>query len=220
MVHILDGGGYDGQKYFYVANHLFKKETTKPFSFQLYRKILFPFLQYLISFGNPKLIIYISPLLNIALLLFAQIIFLKILDFYKINPIWSVSLVFLPGVVQALKFNLTDILLMFGFLTTMYFYINKKYICLFMALTISFFAREQIFLIYFAILIALSIKKEYKLTSILATSILPYIGWLTYCKLFIFPSQSVKAGSKVIISTIPLKGIYNFFCHICERITI
>ncbi|BBA79817.1 hypothetical protein RGRSB_1377 [cyanobacterium endosymbiont of Rhopalodia gibberula] len=203
--------GYDGQQFLSLALDPFLQNpetiTTLDHPVYRYRRILYPLISYLFSFGNRILIPHIMVAIN----------YLSV-----IGIIWIISLYFqfnqeqkwqplltlcIPGVWIVLSLGTADLLSSLLLIFSFYCYRYNKPVLTAFAISLACLARETLLLIWLAILLtSFSQNKKEQSKQLLWAWIPPFL-WTIYINSLELPGAvRVKANFGY-----PFMGIYNKF---------
>src|SRR3989339_1033763 len=122
---IFDGGGYDGQFYYYVAMDPF---LEKGYFKNAYRqqRILYPLLARCLAFGNEGLIPYTLYIINLLSVAVGMFFLILILRQYSLHPMWSLFYGLSPSSIMTIQYDLPSPLSIALIIAAVYFYANKR----------------------------------------------------------------------------------------------
>ncbi len=205
---IFDGGGYDGQFYYYVAMDPF---LEKGYFKNAYRqqRILYPLLARCLAFGNEGLIPYTLYIINLLSVAVGMFFLILILRQYSLHPMWSLFYGLSPSSIMTIQYDLPSPLSIALIIAAVYFYANKRifFTAIFMAL--SFLTREDSIVILIPLLLwDYQYNRQIKRIILLLGCLIPFFFW----QLFVTSTlgDTAVATSAEAISLIPFSGIAGY----------
>ncbi len=178
-------GGYDGQFYFYAAHDPFMNTDhfkAMDFARYRYRRIAYPLLVNMVSFGSPQAIPYCMVLVNILAIALGTFFIGRIAEYYGQSVWYSLLYGLIPGLFLAVTRNLTEPLQMASICGALYFYICKRsFLLTSLFLTIAALSKSTALLIPFAIILhELLFQKDKREFWLLFCPFLLYSLWYIY----------------------------------------
>ena len=185
--------GYDGQQFLSIALDPFLQHSGTLDALDSpryrYRRIFYPLLSYLLSFGNRHLIPYVMVALNclaILLIVFISSLYLKRYQ----GQAWPALLTLcIPGVWMVLSLSTADLIASALLVATLYYYREGKPAYVAIALTAACFTRETTLLLWAAVIFISVWERQWKQLYYLASGLVPIIAWNVYV-LFRVDAQS------------------------------
>lgn len=209
FVIFTDGGGYDGQYYYYSAMDPLMKDGVYKNAFRQQR-VLYPLLSRALAIGEPAFLPYSMYLLNLLAIAFGMYFFILILEHFSLNPAWSLLYGLSPPSIMTIQYDLPSPLSMALIITAVYFYLVKENAwasTLFFALALL--TREDSVMVLFPLLLwDFQKKRSFARIAVFLTSLLPFLIWQYYV--------AVKAGfvataaSSTVIGLVPFSGIIGY----------
>jgi hypothetical protein len=224
--------GYDGQLFLTIAlDPLLKNPDSilaldnPPFR---YRRILYPFLSYLISLGNRNLIPYVMVGLNVIAISLIVLLVSLYLKHYKQKTESSLCILSIPGIWIVLAFSTADVINSLWMIAAIYFYTIKSPKKLSVAIILACLTRETSLLIWLTFVILSIWEKHKNYLLYLIPAIFPAIFWNIYVLLrfnqqniagvesnFVYPFQGILEKFTLIIQTgLQGKNIYDLYCFL------
>lgn len=212
---IQKGQGYDGQFFYKLALNPFnfnKEYQGVILDVPSYRiqRIAYPLAVWLLAFGNPSSIPFSLVLVNI--LSFLGIIFFtkKIIDHLNADKIYAILPFFLCGIYMSFSRDLSEVLELFFFVITVYYYLLNKNILFVIFSTLTIFTREtsMICLMPLALFKIFECKFHYKK---IVLFIIPFLGFLLW-KIFLLKHiENANMNQGYNHLGFPFKGIIDGF---------
>lgn len=201
--------GNDGQQFLTLALDPLQRlaGTSAALDNPVYRgkRILYPFLGWLLGFGQPRLIPWTLALLNVALIGVATGLVAAWQRSLGRSPLWGLALLAIPPVWIVLSIGTADLLSMTLMLTALLAYRGeRRWICAF-ALALGLLTRETALLAWAGIgLISWRDRRWPQLIPWLLAPI-PWLGWLLYLRLGV--PQPPDAALAALHFGWPLQGL-------------
>lgn len=151
--------GYDGQFYYRIALNPFSKKQDD-FGIKVdgvahrNQRILYPFLAWVISLGQPKILPIALILINYLSLCFIGLIGGNYVKKIDRHALWGLVFPLYAGFLFTLSRNLTEILEIAFLLPVFLFMKNRKYILATLFLSLAVLAKETAMLVVVAIFLA------------------------------------------------------------------
>jgi len=188
--------GYDGQFYYYMTYDLFlSRFKDNPWKYKLmidappyrYSRIGFSLLTKLFSLDRPRL----YPKTMIWLILFSHFFgaffLVKIIQFYKQNPVWAFLYILIPGFQLSLNRALPESIAAACLLGGLYFYLKEKPLATALFFALSFLTRETgVLLALGVIYFELFRKRNLRNALLVGLSFIPLIFWRFFITLRLF----------------------------------
>ncbi|WP_204105980.1 MULTISPECIES: hypothetical protein [Spirulina sp. CCY15215] len=176
--------GYDGQQFLSIAFDPFLQQegTISALDHPLYRyrRIFYPFLGYLLSLGNVRLIPYTMVGINavcIVAIAFICGLYLK----EKNGTIWRSLLVLcIPGCWLVFSLSTSDLLSSFLLIASLYYYQKNKPVLTTTFLALACLTRETVLLVWFAFILVSYWQKNWQQLRHLFIVLLPVFAWNFY----------------------------------------
>ncbi|GBF80035.1 AZOBR_p60025 family cell surface glycopolymer formation protein [Aphanothece sacrum] len=203
--------GYDGQQFLSLAFDPFLQnpETINSLDHPIYRyrRILYPLISYLFSFGNQALIPYVMVGVNyLSIIIIVWIISL----YFKSDKTFqwqSLLTLCIPGVWMVLSLGTADLLSSLFLILAFYGYRWDKPIVTGVAISLACLTRETLILMGLALILASIWQRKHKYIKPLLFSLLPPLLWTGYINLLNLPGKiRVKDNFGY-----PFVGIFNKF---------
>jgi len=203
--------GYDGQLFYHLAlNPFTKKNNEYGISNELsYRKqrILYPFLAYLSSFGNPHLVPFTLLFVNLLATFFMFYFIALFLQQKVASPYLMLFFAFFSGFYLALVRDLSEVLEGCFIVGSMYFFYREKIIPFILCATSALLTREVAFLIIFPGIVVYALllirkKIDYK-PLIVFFPVAVFAIW----KLYLYLAHGTPGGGGNFTS-IPFQGMF------------
>ncbi|XTZ20451.1 MAG: AZOBR_p60025 family cell surface glycopolymer formation protein, partial [cyanobacterium endosymbiont of Rhopalodia fuxianensis] len=203
--------GYDGQQFLSLALDPFLQnpETINTLDHPIYRyrRILYPLISYLLSFGNRTLIPYVMVAINclsIIGIVWITSLYFQLNKEQKWQPLLTLCI---PGVWIVLSLGTADLLSSLLLILSFYCYRYNKPICTAFTISLACLTRETLLLIWLAILFTSIIQKKKEQSKQLLLAWIPPFLWTLYISSLNLPGAvRVKANFGY-----PFMGIYNKF---------
>lgn len=203
--------GYDGQQFLSIAFDPFLQNTetinTLDHPIYRYRRILYPLIGYLLSFGNQTLIPYVMVGINYLSLIFIVGIislYFKSDNTFQWQPLLTLCI---PGVWMVLSLGTADLLSSLFLILAFYSYRSDKPIVTGVAISLACLTRETLILMGLALILASIWQRKRKYIKPLLFSLLPPLLWTGYINLLNLPGKvRVKDNFGY-----PFVGIFNKF---------
>ena len=188
--------GYDGQFFYYMTYDPFLsrfKDNPRKYRLMIdappyrYSRIGFSLLTKLFSLDRPKL--YPKTMVWLILLshFFGAFFLVRIVRFYKQNPLWAFLYILIPGFQLSLYRALPESIAGAFLLAGLYFYLEEKPLITSLFFSISFLTRETgVILVLGIILFELFRRKNIKNALVLGLSFIPLIFWRFFITLRLF----------------------------------
>ncbi|MFH1905584.1 MAG: hypothetical protein ABIK53_08725 [bacterium] len=218
--------GYDGQAYYYAASDPFIKTNFHRIDLKKYQRFLYPFLAYILAFGNKALLPWTLLIVNIISILVGTLFLSIILKKHNVS-IWY-ALIYSLGIgnIVALQYNLTTPLFLCLILIGIYFYEEKKTVSTALFFSLALLTREIAGLIILVFLMYEFFKKRYKNSFVIILSFIPFVilQFFLYQRLGKIPLLGSSghlvlpfAGILQKLSSINLRGDFK---HILREISV
>ena len=167
--------GYDGQAYYYAASDPFIKTNFHRIDLKKYQRFLYPFLAYILAFGNNALLPWTLLIINIISILVGTLFLSIILKKHNVS-IWY-ALIYSLGIgnIVAFQYNLTTPLFLCLILIGIYFYEEKKITSTALFFSLALITRETTALIILVFLMYEFFKKRYKNSFVIILSFIPFV---------------------------------------------
>ena len=167
--------GYDGQAYYYAASDPFIKTNFYSIDLKKYQRFLYPFLAYILAFGNKIFLPWTLLIVNIISILVGTLFLSIILKKHNVS-IWY-ALIYSLGIgnIVAFQYNLTTPLFLCLILVGIYFYEEKKIVSTALFFSLALITRETAVLIILAFLVYEFFKKRYKNSFVIILSFIPFV---------------------------------------------
>ncbi len=191
--------GYDGQQFLSIALDPFLENpgTIEALDHPAYRyrRIFYPLISYLVSWGNRAIIPYIMVGINylsILLIVWISSLYLKSQRGTAWQPLLSLCI---PGVWIVLSLSTADLLSSLFLVTALYGYRQHKPILTATAIAIACLTRETMLLIWLAFLLASIWQRKQQQITHLLWAWMPALLWNFYVVSLKLPGESgVKAN--------------------------
>ncbi|MEA5536182.1 AZOBR_p60025 family cell surface glycopolymer formation protein [Crocosphaera sp. XPORK-15E] len=203
--------GYDGQQFLSLALDPFLQnpETINALDHPIYRyrRILYPLISYVFSFGYRPLIPYMMVGIN-ALSIIAIIwiinLYFKSDNRFKYQPLLTLCI---PGVWMVLSLGTADLLSSVFLIGAFYCYRDHKYLETAIFISLGCLTRETLLIIWFSLFLASLLQGKIKQIKYLLFALLPPIFWTVYITFLNLPGK-VRVKDNF---GLPLMGIVNKF---------
>lgn len=203
--------GYDGQQFLSLAFDPFLQNpetiATLDHPIYRYRRILYPLIGYLFSFGNRTLVPYV--MVGINYLSIVAIVWITSL-YFKLNPSqkWQPLLTLcIPGVWMVLSLGTADLLSSLLLIIAFYCYRYNKPLWTSIAIALACLTRETLLLIWLAILLTSIIQEKKEQIKHLLWAWIPPLLWTIYISFLDLPG-AVRVKDNF---GYPFEGIYHKF---------
>lgn len=167
--------GYDGQAYYYAASDPFIKTNFHRIDLKKYQRFLYPFLAYILAFGNDALLPWTLLIVNIISILVGTLFLSIILKKHNVSIWYALIYSFGIGNTVAFQYNLTTPLFLCLILMGIYFYEEKKIVSTALFFSLALITRETTALIILVFLMYEFFKKRYKNSFVIILSFIPFI---------------------------------------------
>ncbi|YAI82564.1 MAG: AZOBR_p60025 family cell surface glycopolymer formation protein [cyanobacterium endosymbiont of Rhopalodia sterrenbergii] len=203
--------GYDGQQFLSIALDPFLQNsetiTTLDHPIYRYRRILYPLISYLFSFGNRTLIPHIMVAINylsIIGIIWIISLYFQLNQEKKWQPL---LMLFIPGVWIVFSLGTADLLSSLLLILSFYCYRYNKPIWTAITISLACLTRETLLPIWLAILLTSIIQNKKEQSKQLLWAWIPPFLWTLYINSLHLPGAvRVKANFGY-----PFMGIYNKF---------
>ena len=170
--------GYDGQQFLTLAFDPFilHEGTIEALDNPRYRskRILLPFLAFILSLGFTQIIPWIIIMLNTLGIYLIYYINLGISRIQKIQCLFALAI---PGLWIVLKISTAEIIANLLVLSSYYFLQKNKLAFSFLILCTACLAKETMLIFAFSYTLSLLIKKEFKKILLMLISFVPFYLW-------------------------------------------
>ncbi|WP_267383843.1 AZOBR_p60025 family cell surface glycopolymer formation protein [Cyanobacterium sp. uoEpiScrs1] len=201
--------GYDGQQFLSLALDPLlqnsKTIATLDHPIYRYRRILYPLISYLFSFGNRTLVPYIMIVINylsIIGIVYITSLYFRLNQEQKWQPLLTLCI---PGIWMVISLGTADLLSSFLLIASFYCYRYNKPIWTACTISLACLTRETLLLIWLAILLTSIFQNKKEQIKPLLWAWLPPFLWTIYIGFLNLPGKvRVKANFGY-----PFIGIYN-----------
>ncbi|MGP0128293.1 MAG: AZOBR_p60025 family cell surface glycopolymer formation protein [cyanobacterium endosymbiont of Rhopalodia musculus] len=201
--------GYDGQQFLSLALDPFLQNpetiTTLDHPIYRYRRILYPLISYLLSFGNRTLIPHMMVTINylsIIGIVWIISLYFKFNQEQKWQPLLTLCI---PGIWMVLSLGTADLLSSLLLILSFYCYRYNKPIWTAFAISLACLTRETLLLVWLAIFLTSLIQRKKEQSKQLLWAWIPPFLWTIYISSLDLPGTvRVKANFGY-----PFMGIYN-----------
>ncbi|HAC63705.1 MAG TPA: hypothetical protein DCF68_09245 [Cyanothece sp. UBA12306] len=203
--------GYDGQQFLSLAfdPFLHNRETIAALDHPIYRyrRIFYPLLSYLLSFGYRPLIPYMMVGINVLSIIFIVGITSLYFKLNQLRPWQSLLVLCIPGVWMVLSLGTADLLSSLLLIISFSCYRFDQPIGTSIAIALACLTRETLILIWLALLIASILEGKKRQTKHLLWAWIPPLLWTAYLSFLNLPGAvRVKANFGY-----PFQGIFDKF---------
>lgn len=206
--------GYDGQQFLSLAFDPFLRNAetiaTLDHPIYRYRRILYPLISYLLSFGNQTLIPYIMVAINylsIIGIVWIISLYFKLNQEQKWQPLLTLCI---PGVWIVLSLGTADLLSSLLLILSFYCYRYSRPIWTAVTISLASLTRETLLLIWLAMLLTSILQNKKEQRKQLLWAWIPPFLWTIYISFLHLPGAvRVKANFGY-----PFMGIYEKFISI------
>lgn len=205
-----DAGGYDGQFFYLMAR--------KPFDITLvqesmispvwrYQRILYPFVTFVLSgLGNPGLVKFMLPLVNLLSVLGLTIVLVKMLEVFNISKWYSLFFSLSPGLVYSFLYNLAEPLTYFLVALASYLFIKNNHKLSLLFFVLAILTREVALFAVLGVVVYLLWNKKYKKSIFYSLTFLVYLFWVLLLGVVFEKNNSVNYVNFNI--TFPFSGLW------------
>ncbi|WGT67217.1 AZOBR_p60025 family cell surface glycopolymer formation protein [cyanobacterium endosymbiont of Epithemia clementina EcSB] len=201
--------GYDGQQFLSLALDPFLQNpetiTTLDHPIYRYRRILYPLISYLLSFGNRTLIPHMMVTINylsIIGIVWIISLYFKFNQEQKWQPLLTLCI---PGIWMVFSLGTADLLSSLLLILSFYCYRYNKPIWTAFAISLACLTRETLLLVWLAIFLTSLIQRKKEQSKQLLWAWIPPFLWTIYISSLDLPGTvRVKANFGY-----PFMGIYN-----------
>lgn len=209
FVVFTDGGGYDGQYYYYTAmdplirNGLY----NNPFRQQ---RVLYPLVARALSLGDVSLLPFAMYLTNLIAVAFGMYFFILIIGQFGLSPAWSLLYGLSPPTIMTVQYSLPSPLSMALIIAAVYFYMVRENIWAATAIfALAFLTREDTVMVLAPLVLwDFQSKRSFKRGAVLIASLVPFLIWQYYVASRLGTLATVASSS--VISPVPFAGIFGF----------
>jgi hypothetical protein len=191
--------GYDGQLFFYLAQDPLQR-------------ILLPALGWLTSWGNPSVLEWTLPLINLVAVLGAGFLLARFLAARGVSPWLSLVYMLSIGVSAGVVFDLADPLAASLFVAGVVWWLEDEPLPAIAALTACLLARE-LYVIPVAVVVALELLRHRRLAWLLPLVV--FGAWQIYLRLALASPVTPEEAERP--SVVPLLGAYRKLREVLER---
>ena len=196
--------GYDGQFVYYLARD--GAEALDRLDIPVYRvqRILLPFLTALLSLGQPTIIAWLIPLINMAAVTATTYLLASWLKSESRSPWYALIYALYVGTLMAFSRDLTEPLALFLAALGAVLWLRNELSWAVVALALAALTKETMLLFALGIAAAELLGRKPKRALTVLASVIPLLFW----ELFLFATMGelpLLSGSK--LELIPLKGI-------------
>lgn len=213
MIHVgFPKDGYDGQYYYVLARHPWSRHSREFLDFPSYRhaRILYPALAWLFSGGDPVLLLWIMPAINLAAIIGLAWVGACVALYYRRSPWWGCLLpLILNAGMPALR-DLTDPLATMAVCAVLAAYLlNWPVWQLALWAVGAALSREQNVVIILLVLGDAFLERRWCRALPLTVALLLWLGWVLTLRVS-YAEWPVAAGNV----SVPLSGIWYCVMHL------
>ena len=201
--------GADGQQFLSIAFDPFLRnpDTIKALDVPVYRyrRILYPLLGYILSFGRVLLIPYLMVVINCVSIIIIILFSRAYLILVGAKP-WQSLLVFcIPGVWLILSFSTAGLVSSAFFISSLYYYRTKKFVLAAILIAFACFTRETMLIVALSFFSANIYQQKWIRSLLFIVSLISWYFWNLYLSF----QPKLQGGIDVVKSNFgyPFQGI-------------
>ncbi|MBI5561786.1 MAG: hypothetical protein HY894_02875 [Deltaproteobacteria bacterium] len=208
MVVFDQGGGYDGEAYYYVAMDPFLTIGHYKDAYRQQR-VVYPLVSRIIALNDVRLLPYGMYAANLIALGAGVYLFSLILRRFSMSPFWSLFYGLAPASIMTVQYDLPSPLCIALLIAAVYFYLEDNLAAAAAFLTLAFLTREDSVMVFVPLVLwELHTRRSFKRVAILAASLVPFFLWHYY--IYVKLGSLPISGSSEVISLVPFSGIYGY----------
>ena len=202
--------GYDGQFYYYIAQHLF---NTPLYMLDIpslrSQRILYPLLIRIFSLGQVNLMPWVMIFLNVGAIIVGTEVLDRLLRHYGFNPWYSLVYGLFIGQLWSVRRDLTEPLVYMFVLLAVYSYARKSPFLSIIFFNLALFSKETSMFFLASYIGNLLIHRKVKSGITFAIlSLVPYALFQLFLML-IFGNSGFMRSSSLSFQIIPFSGLYS-----------
>lgn len=208
MVVFDNGGGYDGQSYYYVAMDPFMTTGHYKDGYRQQR-VFYPLLARVAALNDVRLLPYSLYMVNLIALAVGLYFFILLLRRFSLSPLWSLFYGLAPPSIMSIQYDLPSPLCMALIVAAIYFYLEENLAMTVFLFSLAFLTREDTIMVFLPLIAwEFHSNRSIKRAAILALSLAPFMLWQNY--IFRTLGALPTAESSTVVSFIPFSGIYGY----------